>query len=70
MYNDGHIPLEDDHLRPLIMKIARFATKVEKNLVYSGDKDRKSVKIHDLIEHNVIQKQIKNLRVDKQGAPL
>ena len=50
MYNDGFIPYEDEHLRPLVLKIARFATKVENNLIYSGDKDHKSTKIFDLIE--------------------
>ncbi|TNV88193.1 hypothetical protein FGO68_gene11549 [Halteria grandinella] len=70
MYNEGQIPLEDEQLRPLVLKIARFASKVEKNLVFSGAKENKSVKIHDLIERNDIKQQIKNLRVDKQGMPI
>ncbi|TNV88176.1 hypothetical protein FGO68_gene8013 [Halteria grandinella] len=70
MYNEGQIPLEDEKLRPLVLKIARFASKVEKNLVFSGAKDRKSVKINDIIENNDIKQQIKNLRVDKLGMSM
>jgi hypothetical protein len=59
MYNSGEIPLEDEGLRRMVIRNAQFVGKVEQQLSFQKDKNRKSVKIADYVSHKNMMPQLK-----------